>query len=315
MASYLYKVIPPGEISSNSAYCFRRVTADDALRASIQKCGILQPLLMTPSKILIAGFKRLDAARSLRVKEIPVLELAAEPAPQDAFLFAVLSNWHQPFSELEKAEIIVSAGKKGFEDAQIMEEIFPALKLNPDKGFFQEALEVMSLAPVLRDLIAGEKMPFRGARILAHFNTEDQHVFGKLAAEAGFTTNQLLKAGEWLNDLLKLERLPIQTFLEKHAFGVILKSDQPRNSKGERVFLKLRSLRFPSVADREKQFEALSEPLRNEKTGISVEMPPFFEREGLTLKARITSPASLEEVIQTIQAKRKVLNSLLDIML
>lgn len=316
MARYVHKLIPVSALSATALYCLRSGLGNEALLASIKKRGVLQPLIVTPGLDVISGHRRLAVVRELSLKQIEVLELASEPSPQEAFLMSILSNWHQPFSELERANIISAAKRKfQFQDSEIFEEIFPALKMNPDKGIYEEALEITALAPELLDLVAADKMPFRGARILASFSPEDQRAFAIIAREAAFTTNQLLKAGEWLFDLLKMKRVSLAAFLKENSFEELFKSELPRNQKGEKVFVKIRTLRFPQVSERERQFSGLSEQLRDEKSGLSVEMPPFLEGEGFTLKARLKSRDSLEAVLGALQSKRKVLNSLLDIVL
>lgn len=316
MARHVHKLIPVSGLSSQAVYNFRLRPADESLTASIRRRGILLPLIVTPSHTVIAGHRRLAAAQELALKEIEVLQLDSEPAPQDALLMALLSNWQQPFSEIEKANVIAAAKRKfQFQDIEVFEEIFPALKLNPDKGIYEEALEVTALVPELLSLIADEKMPFRGARILSAFSAEDQRSFSKIACEAAFTTNQLLKTGEWLFDLLKIKKIALAVFIKEHSFDEVLKRDLPRNVRGEKIFLAVRTLRFPQVTEKEKQFAGISEQFRDEKAGLSIELPPFLEGEGFTVKARLKSRDSLEAVLGALQSKRKVLNSLLDIVL
>ena len=159
-------------------------------------------------------------------------------------------------------------------------------------------------------------MPFRGAKILTRFSKPDQEAFAEMAAEAALTTNQLLKAGEWLADLLKISKLGLGDYLKSHPeLKKILASSADRKAKGEKFFACLRQLRFPQLTEKEKEFSALSRELEGDKKGLQVEAPPFFEAEGFTVRAKIKSAKDLEQLEALLARKRKVLNSLLDIVL
>ena len=221
-------------------------------------------------------------------------------------------------TELDLAWTVAQAVRTfGFSRKRVLEEIYPPAGKLEGSGFYEEALEVMSLNKSLLDLIAGGRLPFRGARVLNRLSKPDQQVFAsQIAAEAGLTTNQLMKAVEWLYDLLKMCGQSLEDYLKGiPELKAILKSPADRKAKGERFISCLRGLRFPNLAEKEREFETLSSQLQEDKSGISVEAPPFFEAEGFTLRAKIKNAKDLERLTRLLEGKWKVLNSLLDIVL
>ncbi len=319
MARYLQQIISLSEISSDFSYACRYPAKDPALEKSVAARGLCQPLIVTgdsPNKIL-AGHKRFEALKKSGCAAVEVLVLQAPLPEPERFLFAVLSNWNQKMSEMDMAWTLFRAAKVfHLPETVIREEIFPALGLQAVPGFYEESLEVMGLDASLLDLIAGNQMPFRGARVLRRFSGEDQKQFAsRVASRVSLTTNQLLKLGDWLGDLMKSSSLNLEKLLQRQGWESVLSAETDRRNKAERFFEAVRAARFPHLLEKEKQFTALSSQFRESDRGITVEAPSSFEAEGLILKARIRDAEALDHLRETLEQKRKILNSLLDIVL
>lgn len=320
MARYVLRLIPVQVLNPQLPYACRYRLEDPALEKSVLEKGVLQPLVVLPGApaAVISGHKRLAAAKKAGIKELEVLELQTELSPQESFLLAVLSNWNQGLPDLDKAWTLAQAVRTfQLSKAQFEDEIFPALGIAPDSGFYEESLEVMRLNKPLLDRIASEELPFRGARALNRFSKPDQETFAVfIAPHASLTTNQLLKAVDWLCDLMKGNSLDLAALLQnKPGLSAVLESPMDRRAKGERFLSVLRTLRFPNLVEKEKEFLTLSGRLKDEPEGFSVEAPPYFEAEGFTLRGKVKNAQDLERLSQWLERKRKVLNSLLDIVL
>jgi hypothetical protein len=319
MARYLHQVIPIQFLNAQFPYACRYRLEDPLLEKSVKEKGLFQPPIVmpgTPADIL-SGNKRVAAAKKLGVKEIEVLILQKPINPQEAFLLALISNWSQTLSDLDLAWTVARAVRSfGFSKETVLEQILPAAGKAGDSGFYDEALEVMTLHKTLLDLVAEEKLPFRGAKVLNRFAKPDQEIFAsQIAVPAAWTTNQLIKAGDWLLDLLKTSGQSLENYLKDKEFTDILDGKTDRRAKGERLFTLLRARRFPNLAVKEKEFTALSNQIQESQSGVSVEAPPYFESEGYTVRAKIKDSKDLEQLQRLLESKRKVLNSLLDIVL
>jgi hypothetical protein len=320
MAHYVFRIIPLNILSSQFPYACRYGFEDPALEKSIAHHGVMHhPLIApgTPGEV-ISGHKRIFAAKRANIKEIEVMELQSALTKEESFMLAILSNWNQNMPELDRAWTIAKASRIfNFSKEMILEEIFPALGISEDKGFYDEALEIMSLHKSILDGIATGLVPFRGAKSLSRFSKPDQEAFAaQVISQASLTTNQLMKVCEWLFDLLKMANQNLEGYVAAQpALKGILQGKSDRKAKGEQVFACLRSLRFPSLEGKTREFTALSNQLQENKSGISVDVPLCFETEGFTVRAKIKDAKDLERLSEVLEKKRKVLNSLLDIVL
>ena len=318
MASYVFKLIRPDEISRDFPYRLRYRLEDPALARSVAKRGVLHPILTAgPERTVVSGHRRFQAACDLGLKEIGTFEIQGPVSGEDLFILALLSNWNQGWSDLDRALAVRRAVETYRMDETLLEEVLPALGLTPQRHVADEYLQVARLHPFLLELIADGRLVFRGAKILTRFSAADQETFGRsVALKAAFSANQLLQVGEWLQDLLKLEKTDLKTYVETHGLETILDHPvQDRRAKADRLHAALRALRFPRIAGQEKKFSAFSRELREESGDLTVEAPAFFEGEGFILKARVRKPESLERVLEILSRRRNSLNSLFEIML
>lgn len=317
MESHAYKIVPLKDLSEDPLYGIRYRASDEALEKSVRKRGVLQPLTVEAQGRVVSGHRRFHAAKKLGLKEIPVLEIRSDEAPQDLFLVAVLSNWGQQFTEFEKAWILQRAiATFKISQADILEEIAPALGMAGEKHLCAHYAEVMKLEKSLLDLMASGKLPFRGSESLLKMSSADQRVFaGGIAGKVSFTTNQVLNAGHWLYDLMKKDGVDLSGFLTAQGLGDILDSEHDGRQKAEHFFQKIRALRYPRLTEKERQFAKLSGEIASQLGHVSFEPPPQFEGQAITLKMKAKTSQSLEDLVDTLKARRKLLNSLFDIVL
>lgn len=332
MERYDFQIIPLKEISREFPFVSRYSLEDPLLRDSVKQRGVLQPILIVgaplagargkgrgqaPPLHIISGHKRIVAAEVAGLTEIAVFKIAAPENLADLYLLSVFSNWKQGMNDLDRAWAIHRAVRDfKMDEKRVIEDILPTLGLEPQPHFFEEYGEVASLDSSVLEAINAGKLPFRGARVLNRFSKPDQMVFIKCITErAALTSNQLLKAGEWLFDLLKLKKTSLPVLLKTSGLEAALEAAaQDRRQKGEKFCAALRTLRFPELARKEKEFESLAGKIEADQ-GFSLEAPSFFEGEGLTLRAKLPNPEALDKIAAAFSAKRKLFNSLFDVML
>ncbi len=324
MESYVHKKIELKNISAEFPYSCRWRCGDSNLRQSMERHGLLMPVVVLEEKgnaVVLAGHARVMAARELGWKDIPVMAVQAQKNPRDWFLFSLLSNWNQAWTDLDRCFVIERARKAGFGDKEILEDVLPALGLTPEKRWIDEAAEVMSLAPEVLNALHEGRLPFRGVRSLTAFSAADQKFFAQtLAGPVSLTSNQLIKVCEWANDWVKSNKGNLETLLGRPDVDKVLKHPEwnPRQ-KGELFCHAVRCLRFPELVRKEEAFmsaaERLAQEARNEKSDFVLEAPPYFEAEGITLRARLKDPQELDRIMEVIQRKRNLFNSLFDIVL
>lgn len=322
MAGYHSRTLALKALDPRFRFRCRYRLGDAALKGSVGRRGMLQPVMVAPSAAgtfeLIAGHQRVQAAHELGFEEVPALELEGKLSDEDLFLAALLSNWNQMLTDLDRAWAVCRSKELfHFKEAVILQEILPAVGWPSGRHCFEESLAVAKLDRSLLDLIAEGRMPFRGARRLAAFREDDQRAFAKfVAAEIFLTSSQLMHVAEWLGDLLQQSDLSLETYLKRFGLDRNLQAGpRDRRQKGELFYGELRGLRFPAVADREKKFDALSHAVRDDGMNLKLEPSAFFEGEGFLLHARMRKAEALDRLMEWIKEKRGALNSLFDIML
>ncbi len=319
MARYILKNIPLAEIQGQSPFQARYSLEDEGLFQSVLKRGVLEPVsvlkISENSFQVITGVKRTAAAKRAGLKEIPALEIQEKFSAEDLFMFAVISNWKQELSELDRAWILFRA-RSEFKMASL-EELMSILGLPNEDRYFGESQKLMKLHPDLLSAVAAGDLPCRGAQMLSRFSSADQEVFAKtFAGKISLTANQMLQMGEWLSDIMKLKSLKLQDIFHQKNLAEILNHPQmDKRQKGEGVTAAVKALRFPNLALREQKLKQLSGKIRSDFPDLGVEVPPSFEAEGFTLKMRIRRPESIDEAIAAVKSKKNVLNSLFDFML
>lgn len=319
METFRYQTIPIASLAARYCLRFDPSAADPALTDSIRRSGIVQPLLVSGDARpeVIAGHRRLAAARQAGLAEVPALVLERHAEPRDYFLLAVLSNWNGRLDELDKAVCIgKAAGEFGFTPAEIIQRILPALGLEPQPHFFDEYLQTFRLQRSLLQAIRSKQLPFRGARFLAVLSAPDQEEFARLAAQAALTSQQVIQISEWLAGLLNASGLPLAAYLKREKIQDLLERPEwDRRIKGEKLAAALRQRAYPSLAAQEARFAAAVGEASGFSGSFKLEAPEFFEDQGYFLRAQIKNPHDLEQFLALLKDRKEWLNSLFDFML
>ncbi|MBI3314266.1 MAG: ParB N-terminal domain-containing protein [Candidatus Omnitrophica bacterium] len=320
MEKYVFKNLKLDQMRDDFPFRCRYRLADLALENSIAKRGVTHPLFVTGDArpVVLSGHRRYQAAQKAQIHKIPVFQIQEPLGPSDCFVFSVLSNWNQNWPDLDRAWTLHQAKEKfHLPERDLMELVLPALGLAAEGHILEQYESVACLDPSLLDWVAEDKLPFRGVQVLARFSGEDQKAFASLiVGEAALTTNQLLKVGQWLYDLLKKERLTLADFFAKYDLGRVLnRGEGDRRQKAERFYALLRHLRFPRLVEYEKKFHALSKSLEENSRELKLEAPESFEAQGFTLHARIANGQALKKVLAILEKEKPSLNSLFDLML
>src|SRR5215831_16678747 len=102
----------------------------DELADSIRAQGVLQPLLVTPGGVVVAGHRRLAAARQARLTEVPVMVRDLDRAQQQEIML-VENLQRQDLSPVEEARGYRRILDEGHATAQLARRIgVPAARIN-----------------------------------------------------------------------------------------------------------------------------------------------------------------------------------------
>ena len=160
--------IPVGQIRPNPRQPRERMAPESLaeLASSIRVHGILQPLLVTQEAlsgeyILIAGERRLQAARLAGLETVPVL-LSSEGSDQARLELALIENLQRAdLTPLEEAEAYHHLG----EDFHLTQEEIAA-RVGKSRPAVANTLRLLNLAPAARQALVDEKISEGHARAL-----------------------------------------------------------------------------------------------------------------------------------------------------
>ena len=170
----------------------RKDFAEDTLAEladSIEKYGVLQPLLVRPygenSYQLIAGERRWRAARLAGLTEVPVV--IREMTDEEAAALSLIENLQrEDLNPVEEA----FGFQKLMEDFSLTQEE-AAEKVGKSRPAVANALRLLKLPPEILDLVRGGKISAGHARALLAFPTEAQMLeTAKLIVEKGISVRE-----------------------------------------------------------------------------------------------------------------------------
>jgi hypothetical protein len=312
------ELVPLNGVSRESPYGWRFDYEDPALQASVERRGILFPLLLVRGSEgqaeVISGHKRLNYARQEGLVTIPAFFVDEDFSEKERFLLSVYSNWGQRFSELDRMEAISRAEKRfGFGEENIREELCPALGIDEKGPPLEVYRKAGRLAREIHLLICKGRLPFRGIASLERFSVEEQArlacaVFDKMH----LTTNQLLLVSDWIYDLKRGKQGSLEGLLEEASVEKFLtgSTGDPR-SRGEAFFRLLRRLRFPRLSEKEENFSRLKEALEMPEE-LQLEHSEGFEAEGILLRASFRDRGALARILRFLRERGSSFESFLE---
>lgn len=319
MARFDSKVLKVSGISKETPFGFRCRLRDDALKSSLKRFGMLVPVLVTDARrpVVIAGHKRLAAARRLKMKEVPALVIS-QIAPKDAFLLNLVSNWKQGCSEVDRARALEKAtGEFRFSQDEILALVMPLLGLPADRALLGLYRELDRCPMFFKDLVEDGLLPLRGVPPFLKFAGEDLDYFARhIGSRVKLTSSQWLQIGEWLSDVMKKTGKHLRALCADHKLfkALGLRGMDPR-AGADRFFARVRRLRFPGYAAYHEQFEKQRAGILRDAKEFRLEPVQGFEEPGFELRARVRNAEELDRLLVELSRKRPALNSLFEITL
>jgi len=213
------------------------------LAASIEKVGVLQPILVRaiPETLgtsnvkyeIVAGERRWRAAQKAGLERVPVV--VRESTPIESLELALIENIHRKdLNPIEEA----MAYKRWLEDASTTQEAL-AKKLGRERSTITNMLRLLKLPQSIQKDLINERLSMGHARLLVGLkDSEDQKMIRDLVIKKGLSVRQL-------EELLKKRRTPQRPkkrSLEKEHYFQSL-ADNLKRSLGTKVEIRKRGKR------------------------------------------------------------------------
>jgi len=170
-----YFICPVSKISTNNKQprkTFYEHTIDE-LAASIQANGILQPLVVKPDGDgfqLIAGERRLRAAKKIGLKEVPVIIKDVDERDQ-LFLSLIENLQREDINPIDEAE-----GFKRLMEDYGLNQFDIAKRIGKDRATVANAIRLLKLPDIIKNAIKDGTITPGHARAILSLNTVEEQL-------------------------------------------------------------------------------------------------------------------------------------------
>jgi len=165
---------------NDRSFCVSYPLEDALLLASVAKLGVLVPLslLRKGHPIIVTGFKRLDAARRLGIRELPYVFL--DISERQALLTAIHDNMTRPLNTVEKALCIDKMLTAGFKVEEVY-EVMTMLGLPPRESILRTVISTAWAEEQAKSFIVRHQLPLTLVERLFWFEPEERYGIIRLA--------------------------------------------------------------------------------------------------------------------------------------
>ena len=312
-----FKFVSINELFLDKRFCLRDEPSDSLLYSSVEKYGIIQPLIGVNVRgeiNIIAGFKRFNAAQKLGFSEVPVcvIENCSE---KELFLRTVLTAEAAGLNDFDKCLVFKKAVRDfGFDIIDAMESFCEFLLLPKSRRVVEEYLSVFELDEKLTSLLEKNALPFRAVKYLLKFQNDEQAVFAdKVMSVCFFSSSEYKFVIETLLLIVKRDSLSLADVLEDSMIKEVFldKSLSEREKAG--VFIDiLRKKEKPVYSEMQQIFEAIQNDLNFSKN-IKLKESPYFESPFFSLQINFKNIDELFKATGEIEEKESLLARLFSI--
>jgi ParB/RepB/Spo0J family partition protein len=266
-------------------FCITYPLDDVTLYTSIQKMGIIQPvmLLNTSPFIAVTGFKRLEIARQLGLKEIPAIVI--DITEQEALLFAIHDNIQRGFNLIEKAHAIERMLHIGFSSTEI-NEAMKILGLQPHEKVIKTLIAIASAEDSLKHFMVMHNLSMKIISYLMRFEVEERTSIIDLLSSVHVTESTIREILEIMNLLtIKQNKLPFETL---------------NPASGQELVRQLKAMTHPILTSLHQQLQDLQQASAL-PPNIDIKVDPFFEKEYIDIGIRAKNKDDIYQAIEKLR--------------
>lgn len=261
-------------------------SVEKTLFSSIEKLGIIEPVILSeggPPYIIVTGFRRIEAARKLNLKEIPAIIMKL--SRQEALLASVHTNMHRGLNIIEKAHAIEKMFRMDAPKADIY-ELMAMLSLGTHERVLADLLSIAGAEDSLKRFIIEHTLSMKNIEYMLRFEKDERKMIMKTLAPVRFTEGYLREILEMLH-LIRIR---------KGRFTMKLLKD-PGNAQELRT--RLKKLVHPKLLSLEKRFEEIKKAAALPPT-LDIRVDPFFEKEYIDITIRTKDEKESEKLLEKL---------------
>lgn len=265
-------------------FCISYPLDDTALSASIQKVGIIQPVILldTFPFLAVTGFKRLEIAHHLGLKEIPYITI--DITEQKALLFAIHDNIQRGLNLVEKAHAIERMLHIGFSSAEISDTL-NILGMNHHEKVLKTLIALASAEDFLKHFTVSHNLSLKNVGYLLRFEVNERTSIIQLLSSIHITESTVREILEILT-LLKL----------KHG-ALPLEDLRPAGSQD--LLGRLKVMAYPVRTSLHEELQNLRKA-SGLPPNIDIKVDPFFEKEYIDIGIRAKNQEDIYQALEKL---------------
>ena len=270
-------------------FCITYPLDDAVLYTSVQKIGIIQPvmLLNTSPFIVVTGFKRLAIVQHLGLKEIPYIPV--EISEREALLYAIHDNIQRGLNLVEKAHALERMLHIGFTSVEVYDTM-KIIGLQPHEKILKTLIALASAEDSFKHFMVTHNLSMKIVDYLMRFDVNERSSIIGLLSSFHITESTIREILEILNLLkIKQDKLPFERL---------------NPASGQELMKQLKEMAYPILT-------ALHEELLGIRQAsalppnIDIKVDPFFEKEYIDIGIRAKNK---DDVYQAIEKLRRLVD-------
>ncbi len=289
--------IPLDSILQDDTYRFSSPDKNNPLKHSIQQYGVLQPVHLfrwASDYIIIAGFKRVEIAKQLKLSYVPAY-IASAPDSLTAFVIGLSEHLSiNRLNIIEKARILRILEADTNRSVEIKQKIYPRLHISLPEKQIPQLLNLLNLHPDMIAYIEMYDTSVKQAFAFVSYHQDEQCLFVRMALALKIRIVELESIVSLFCQISKREDESVHTIYHKLKVDKILQNERlSRSQKIQAIKTQLIQKRFPKLSEWQASIQTYIESL-SVPSHTDILWDKNLEHPGITLKTNLKTKKDLQ---------------------
>ena len=277
-----------------------------ALRSSIQKRGIVQPIQVKalPRDFneeqfqIVSGFRRVACAQALGMTEVSALMVDDRLSALELFERAIEENFFsRGFNLIEKAIIVQKIEKEfGVMKEEVVQKYLPFLGLKSSETVYQFYRAILDLDPVLQEYSIQHCLPTHVIEEWFKFQPLDQKALIPFLHSIHFSVSTLKEFLIWIYEISLRDHSSVSDILLEPMQAMAQNTALDGRQKSFIFRQWLKNKRYPLLSTLEARFVTLKQKLH-----LPLEISDFFEDNKIHMKLSFQNKEELKQWLEKIK--------------
>lgn len=266
-------------------FCISYPLYDGELLLSIQKIGIIQPIILldTTPFLVVVGFRRLESA--IRLGHSKISCIIDDINEKEALLYSIHDNVKRGLNIIEKAHGIEKMLHMGFSITEIHDTMV-VLDLQPHEKVLNNLIAIAYAEKPLKDFIMSHRLSMQNIESLLSFDIGERKQIMELLSPMRVTES-------YMREVLQMMR-----FVKIKEGQIDL--NEIRDIKNIHDLKKeLKKKMNPILSSLEEEFKAIIHKCAL-PPNIDIKVDPFFEKEYIDIRIKGKDQEEIEDAIEKL---------------